>query len=888
MNSTVSVIELLSTLLAVIALIPLLRTRRARPGMLSRRLAGLLICLLISIHATSVMEASGHQWLDRFVDMIRMTVPILWLLLFDSWIKQQARASLAANEEKYRTILEDQTDFVSRWLPDGTYVFVNNAYARYLRTTTDAMVGHNFLDRLPAKDKEEILTLTSTLTPQNNLVLDKRFKELPDGRKVWQEWTNRGIFDERGRLIAIQASGRDITELVENERARLESEHLLTLAIEGAHLGMWDWHLPSGRIKYSDRWCRMLGYEPDEVEPSPEMWRRLVHPEDKERAEAAMQAMIQGKVPYYQAEYRIRTKSGAWKWVMGIGSIIERDANGVPIRVAGVPMDIDDRKRAAAEIETWKNRYEAAILASGQIMYDWNTTTGEVTTAGAVNKVLGCTPSDLATLEMCTARVHPDDQPRFIEQINKVHVTLKPLVIEYRLRHNDGHYVEVEDHSYFINDSVDDSVHMIGVLADVSERNATERHRIKTESEFAQKQKMEAIGHLAAGIAHDFSNLLTAIQGHLALAYRGIQQDHPARRSLKMVEQAAQQGVEMTRSITAFVHKAPASIAPCNLSDIATESMKMFRHLLPNSVSIVLDLPQHHAPWTMASRSQLQQVAMNLILNARDAMPEGGTLTLRVRSVPRDIAMQWPRIASTLVPHPDSEESKESDNLPPSDCVALLSVEDTGCGMDDHVMTHIFEPFFTTKDRQNGTGLGMVMVHGVVETFRGWVNVASVPGRGSRIDIILPQCDAARLSQSNDVATPHHIPPHRPRHLLLLHKRNFVGEIMSTTIESSGYVVLFTESADELLNLAAEHRGELAVAIIDADMLPQREDQAPAVFALLDQLPAIPTVVLTANTAQFLDEPQAQSLHILPRPFQMSRLIETVDQAVGLIAPGTS
>ncbi len=884
MNPIQSLIESLSTLLALLALIPLLRAGGVRAGMLSRRLAGLLIGALLVIHATSMIGKSGHPWLNRFIDMTRMTVPILWLLLFDNWIKRQARARLAANEEKYRTILEDQTDFVSRWLPDGTYVFVNNAYARYLQTTTDAMVGHNFLAQLPPRDKGEILTLISTLTPRNNLVSEKRLKKLPDGREVWQEWTNRGIFDEQGRLTAIQASGRDITELVETERARLESEHLLTLAIEGAHLGMWDWHPPSDRMTCSDRWCRMLGFEPGEVEPSLEMWQRLVHPDDQSRTEAAKQAMIQGKAPFYQVEYRIRTRSQAWKWVMSIGSIIERDAEGAPVRIAGVSMDVDDRKRATAEIETWKNRYEAAILASGQIMYDWNTATGEVTTAGTVGKVLGCTPADLATIEMCTGRVHPDDRPRFIGQISHVNVTLQPQVIEYRLRHEDGHYVEVEDHGYFISDQADDRVHMIGVIADVSQRNATERHRIKTESEFAQKQKMEAIGHLAAGIAHDFSNLLTAIQGHLALACRAIQQDHPARRSLRMVEQAAQQGVEMTRSITAFVHKAPASIAPCNLGEIASESMKMFRHLLPTGVNIVLDLPEHHAPWIMASRSQLQQVAMNLILNARDAMPDGGTLTIRVRSVPRDIATQWPHIATALDPHPD----KESDNLTPMDCVALLSVEDTGCGMDEHVMTHIFEPFFTTKDRQNGTGLGMVMVHGVVEALEGWVNVASIPGRGSRIDVILPQCDAARLSPSMEARTPPSIPPHRPRHLLLLHRRNFVGEIMSTTIESSGYVVLFTESPDELPNLAAEHRGELAAAAIDADMLPPRDEQTPAVFALLDRLPAIPTVVLTANTAQFLDEPQARSLHILPRPFQMSRLIETVDQAVGLIAPGES
>ena len=1005
-------IELLGALFALIALVPLLRRGGVPKGGVSRNIVALLAIILVLIHSLAALEHAGYPWLDRFVDTLRMLIPILWLLIFDSWIKQDSREALAQNEKKYRTILADQTEWVARWQPDGTYIYVNEAYARYLGTTVDAMIGQNFLDALPAQVKREILKLIEPLSPQTPVVSEERFKVLPDGREVWQNWVNRGIFDDQGQLIAIQAAGYDITRrvqleqalrkseeqyrtIVENqtefivrckpdgtrlfvneayaryygttpdklidtsffavlpeadleqvkkkyaqltpdndtateehrtlmpdgslrwhswtdrgifdeagqlrevqaigrditaqrtaEKALRESEQRLSLALQCAQMGVWDWDLPSGRVIFDQRWCEMLGYEIADIKQHVSSWESMVHPEDMPKVMAVLNEHLEGRTPHYETEHHVRTKDGTWKWILDSGAVVERDENGRPIRAIGAHLDIHDRRRASAEIESWKNRYEAAIMASNRVMYDWNTRTGKITVAGALDRMLGCTPAEMSSLEQWTSRVHPDDLKHFREAVNRVIDEGDVFLQEYRMRRNDGTYIDTEDHGYYFTDAEGERVRMVGFLSDITERKSAERQRLKTEAEFAQKQKMEAIGHLAAGIAHDFSNLLTAIQGHLALAYRGIQQDHPARRSLKMVEQAAQQGVEMTRSITGFIHKSPGNISPCNLNIIASDSLKMFRHLLPHSVEMVLDLPQDNIPWTMASRTQLQQVAMNLILNARDAMPEGGTLTIRVRSVPRQIASRWPRIGTKIDNDFDAALSEDSANLSVDQRVAVLSVEDSGCGMDQHVLAHIFEPFFSTKDRQNGTGLGMVMVHGVVEESGGWVNVASVPGKGSRIDIILSQCEPAQETPQHTSVAPRQIPPHRPRHIVLLHQQNFVGEIMATTLESSGYVVVLAKDPETMLLLTSEHRDELAAIVVDCELLPETDDESPSLFLYMDQLPKAPLIALTANAAQFMDEPQAQQIHILPRPFQMAKLVERIDQATGIISSG--
>jgi len=888
MNLEGFIMEFVGAVLPFCALIYLLRNHKTNLGSPPRRIVLILLGTLIIIHLFAVFEHAGIFKLTRVVDLLRMATPILWLLLFDTWIKQQTRNKLADSEKRYRTIVEDQTEFIVRCQPDGTRTFVNEAYARYYGSTPEQLVGTSFFTVLPDEDRKQVKAKYARLSPEHDVETDEHRTIDPDGRIRWHSWTDRGLFDEHGCLIEIQAIGRDITDRKLAEDALRDSERRLMMALQGAQLGVWDWHIPSGSLILDQRSSEMLGYGNRDIKPHISAWDAMVHPDDKARIAVDLKHHLEGLNPYYETEYRVRTKQGHWKWILDLGGVVERGSVGNAVRAVGMHMDIDDRKRAAAEIEGWKTRYEAALQASQQIIYDWNTKSGDILIAGAIVSVLGCAPSAIERFQGWSDRLHPDDLPVFIASSRKVLSSREPFVLEYRMRHEDGHYVELEDHGYFYHSPQDDNSHLVGFLSDVSERKNAERQRVKLEEEFAQKQKMEAVGQLASGIAHDFGNLLTAIQGHLALAFRGLQESHPARRSLQMVEQAAKQGVEMTRGLNAFVHNLPAAKGPCNLNELATESLRMFRHLLPPEIEMALELPET-AIWVMGSRSQLQQVAMNLILNARDAMPKGGKLILGVRSLPAASTNEWPPISTSLGTQSVSEQSVETEALPITDRRGVFTLTDSGIGMSEQVMRHVLEPFFTTKDRSQGTGLGMTMVHRVVTDLSGSIHVASVPNEGTRIDIVLPLCAPPPQPKTSQLSLQLQPPRIRPRHLLLLHEENYVGEIVITALESWGYVVILTSSPDKMIARALSHEEDFAALIVDCDILPEPKGESPAFFEFQKLLPGnVPLIAITANGAQFMDETEASPFYILHRPFQMAKLIELVDQATGITSSGTS
>lgn len=1078
--------------------------------------------------------------------------------------RKRSEEALRASEERYRNIVEDQTEMIARWRPDGTLNFVNEAYARYHGKTAQEMIGVNFLVQLPEQSRKEILALIATMTPAHPSCGEERRKVMPDGREVWQSWSNRGFFDEQGRLTMVQSVGLDVTDRVkaeqalrasekqyrtivestddgiwvvdtenrttfanrrmaqmlgvtveemmgrtfyeftfaedvpqgernlarlksgiaerydfrfrrkdgsefwvlattnpmhneageycgaiavisditerkrfddlllqiakgisaetdegffrslirhlttaldvdfafvaeflpddptrlrtiagrkgdeelgsitysiadtpcqltlenlqysvasrvadqfpsdlmlqelgvqsyvgatllspdnkplgvisllsrrpiENlqviesmlqifavraaaelnrqmaEKALIESRKRLDLALRGAQLGVWDWHIPSGKVVFDKRWCEMLGYEQSEVPGDLSTWIKWAHPDDMPMVNRVLNEHLQGRIPFYSTEHRMLTKSGKWKWILDQGSVTERDESGKPIRAVGTHMDIDERKSAAAAIEEWKNRYEAAIHASRQIMYAWNSKSNEVVVAGATERLLGCQPSDLDTLEKWESRIHPDDLPAFLSMIHKVSRTFEPFELEYRFRRGDGSYLEMEDFGFFFADAQGQQTRMVGFLSDITARKEAERERRRLEIELSHKQKMEAVGNLASGIAHDFSNVLTAIQGHLSLAYRGLLPDHPAHKSLRMVEQAAQQGVDMTHSITAFARKTPAGKEPLPLIELATDSLRLFRHLLPQTIEIDYQPPADPAPWVLAARSHIQQVIMNLIVNARDAMPTGGKLSVRISAMSKAHAQMVPLISHQPPRHFASATPSDCGTLLIDDGIAVLSVTDTGCGMNDQTMARIFEPFYTTKDRQQGSGLGLAMVHGIVAEHRGWIAVESAPGKGSRFDVFMPMCTPLPPKPAA-TAPAAKIPAHRPRFVLVLHPDNFVGEIMTTSLESAGYVVVMARDAENLIDQLDDHGSEVGAVVVDADVLPQTDE--PAVFELQKELHEMPLVVISSNMAQFLDEPLAAKLTILPKPFQMSKLISLVDRAVGVIPSG--
>ena len=323
--------------------------------------------------------------------------------------------------------------------------------------------------------------------------------------------------------------------------------------------------------------------------------------------------------------------------------------------------------------------------------------------------------------------------------------------------------------------------------------------RKQLEEQLRQAQKMEAVGRLAGGIAHDFNNLLMVIQGYADLLLDRIRQDDPSRKNAEQIQTAAQRATSLTRQLLAFSRKQILAPKVLNIYGVVTDMEKILRRLIGEDIQLECSTAPDLG-LVKADRSQIEQVILNLAVNARDAMPQGGRLTIETANIELDASFSHPPAV-----------------LAPGKYV-MLAVTDNGCGMDAETQAHIFEPFFTTKEKGKGTGLGLATVYGVVKQSGGYVWVYSEPGRGTSFKIYLPRIAEETSSASRDRQGEGRNLPRGTETILLVEDEKGVRELTREYLETSGYAVVEAEDGHTALELAALHAGPIHLLITDVVM----------------------------------------------------------------------
>ena len=411
---------------------------------------------------------------------------------------------------------------------------------------------------------------------------------------------------------------------------------------------------------------------------------------------------------------------------------------------------------------------------------------------------------------------------------------------EYRAIAADGSTVWLSDSVHIVTGEDGTPIGLRGVMIDITERKQAEMERRQLEEELRQSQKMEAVGTLAAGIAHDFNNLLTAIFGYAELA-KFHSRDAETTAALEKVELAARQAAGVTRSLLTFSRKERSEKQPLEARELVRQAVRVLRRLLPDAVEVTSDLPDQPL-WMMADATQFQQVLINLAVNARDAMPDGGTLRI------------------TLERHPSSTGGGLDS--------VRLTVADNGVGIPPDVLPRIFEPFFTTKSRAHGTGLGMSIVHGIISDHGGRITLDSEPGRGTRAVVTIPCCDAP-----DEAAAPQSAPPEYRGDgelVIVAEDDQQVRAITASTLQSAGYEVVQACDGDETMRLFRAHEKEVRLIVIDVDM-PKKN--GPACIAEIRKAHAdLPVVVTTGNVDFELDESLTHRTVLIRKPYRMSEL----------------
>ena len=399
-----------------------------------------------------------------------------------------------------------------------------------------------------------------------------------------------------------------------------------------------------------------------------------------------------------------------------------------------------------------------------------------------------------------------------------------------------------------IRDTNGEFVGAIELIRDITEQRRAEQDRAELREQLYQAQKMEAIGQLAGGVAHDFNNLLTVILGAIDGIRNHSPEDSAIREAATTIKDAAQQAIGVTKSLLTFSRRLPAEKHPVTLQDIVQTASRILHRLLPKSIEVIVSNPPEPRLWIDADATQLQQVLLNLAINARDAMPEGGTLAISV---------------SAEQTGDDPEEPASSSPL-----FARLTMRDTGVGIPEEAMSHLFEPFFTTKSRGYGTGLGLAIVHGIVESHDGRIEVESARGKGASFSVFLPciEHQPASPQPAKDVA----IPLGRGETILLAEDNQFVRGTVVSMLQGLGYKVIPAADGAALMKEWQAHGDRANLLILDVE-LPNRTG-LECLQAIRQEGADHPCILITGIADHSIEDDIDEHTLLLRKPFGVNQL----------------
>ena len=383
--------------------------------------------------------------------------------------------------------------------------------------------------------------------------------------------------------------------------------------------------------------------------------------------------------------------------------------------------------------------------------------------------------------------------------------------------------------------------------------------RVRLENELRQAQKMEAVGRLAAGVAHDFNNILTVILGNTSMQLRNPGLDKKLTSSLNQVQRAAERATALTRQLLAYSRKQIIQRRPLALNEVVEQTVAMLRRLIGEHIALDMQLAPDLPP-IFADPSNVEQVIMNLALNARDAMPDGGKLTLATTRVEIDKASRARNPESQLGPY------------------ICLAVKDTGYGMDAATVGRIFEPFFTTKDPGQGTGMGLATVYGVLKQHGGWIEVDTAPRRGTTIRTFFPLSSEEFVAASaKSESSPIESTPTNATTILVVEDEGMLREFVSEALATLGYHVLSAANGRDALNLWAEHRDEIDLLLTDV-VMPESISGRQLAHTMIQDKPDLKVIFTSGYSSElFGSEFEREKEHVfLAKPYLPDRLAQTV------------
>lgn len=618
-----------------------------------------------------------------------------------------------------------------------------------------------------------------------------------------QSYRTTPLRNPDGEIERILSVALNVTDRKRAEQALRDSEAQHRQAQRVAHIGHWTLDSYDSTPQWSDEVFRIFGADPQVGEPSFTTHDTIIHPDEWPDLDRAIKGGLEHGKPF-DLIFKILRPGGEIGWMQAIGEP-DIDGDGNVVKMYGTAQDITDRMRAEGELRDRESLYRSVVLNSSALTIVTDPEGIVTYVSPQCERVLGH-PGDKFVGHVFPDIIHPDDVARCQEawaQVAKGGQDISDF--EYRIFSAQGESRWIS-HSANLVRSEDKVLGMQSTITDITESRQADKARQDLEDQLRASQKIEAIGSLAGGVAHDFNNLLSVILSYTGFALEDLSKDDPIRDDLLQVEMAGERAAMLTRQLLAFSRKQILQPVPLDLNKTATDVQRMLQRIIGEDIDLSLVLADNLG-LVLADPGQLEQVLMNLVVNARDAMPQGGKLTIETSNV-----------------EIDEECAADHEAVSPAPFVQI-TVTDTGCGMDEQTQARLFEPFFTTKERGKGTGLGLPTAYGIVKQSGGNIWVYSEPGMGTTLVIHLPRdlAATAAIARSPGMAT---LVPGTET-ILIVEDEEALLEVARRSLEAAGYTVLSALAGDEALTIAAQHAGEIQLLLTDV-IMPQMSGPALA------------------------------------------------------------
>lgn len=641
--------------------------------------------------------------------------------------------------------------------------------------------------------------------------------------------------DEMATLRAENAQLREQLAAAEQLRAseaqaRRDNEHVRKALAAGGVIGTWNWHPTRDSFSVDEGFILAFGLDSSFLSIEVPLHRVLenVHPEDRPGLDAAIkEAVIRGGD--YAHQYRVKRADGKYYWLDATGRV-EFDQDGEPISFPGFVIDVTERRAAEERLRISEALRQQSVervqlaLAAGAILgtWNWDLLTDRFMVDEAFANAFGLDPAlgrEGLPLAQIVETVHPEDKDGLARAIDEAIARGGRYVHQYRVRRRDGNYYWLEANGRVDHAPDGTAVSFPGVLIDVEGRRAVEAERdraiaelqnlnetleqrvaersaelMDAEARLRQSQKMEAVGQLTGGLAHDFNNLLAGISGSLELMRVRLQQGrhNEVERYISAAQGASKRAAALTHRLLAFSRRQTLDPKPTNVDRLVGDMQEMIQRSV--GPSIVVEVVGTSGLWpVLVDAPQLESTLLNLCINARDAMPDGGRITV-------ETANKWL-----------DERAAQQLQIPEGQYLSLC-VTDTGIGMDPELIARVFEPFFTTKPLGSGTGLGLSMIYGFAQQSGGQVRIYSEVGQGTTVCLYLPRHYGEIESESLVAATPLLNRSEQGETVLVVDDEPTVQMLVAEILEELGYTTIEAgDSAAGLKILQSDVRIDLLV-----------------------------------------------------------------------------